>query len=66
VPLKVREVIKELEKAGWRQIRVKGDHRIFRHPGGRITVISGQLGDDVRLGTYRAILRQIKIKEEPE
>src|SRR5438132_1310575 len=30
VPLKVREVIKELEKAGWRQVRAKGDHQTFR------------------------------------
>jgi predicted RNA binding protein YcfA (HicA-like mRNA interferase family) len=66
VPLKVREVINELEKAGWRQIRAKGDHRIFRHPDGRITVVSGKLGDDVRPGTYRAILRQTRIKEESE
>jgi predicted RNA binding protein YcfA (HicA-like mRNA interferase family) len=66
VPLKVREVIKELENAGWRQVRTKGDHRIFRHSDGRITVVSGQLGDDVRPGTYKAILRQTKIKEEFE
>lgn len=63
MPLKVREVIKELEKAGWHQVRAKGDHRIFRHADGRITVVSGQLGDDVRPGTYKAILRQTKIKE---
>ncbi|MBZ5678187.1 MAG: type II toxin-antitoxin system HicA family toxin [Acidobacteriia bacterium] len=66
VPLKVREVIKELEKAGWRQVRTKGDHRVFKHSDGRITVVSGQLGDDVRPGTYNAILRQTRIKEEPE
>jgi hypothetical protein len=26
----------------------------------------GKLGDDVRPGTYKAILKQTKIKEEPE
>jgi predicted RNA binding protein YcfA (HicA-like mRNA interferase family) len=66
VPLKVREVIKELEKAGWQNIRTKGDHRVFRHPDGRITVVSGKLGDDVRPGTHGAILRQTRIKEEPQ
>jgi len=66
VPLKVREVIKELEKAGWRQVRAKGDHRVFKHSDGRITVVSGQLSDDVRPGTYKAILRQTKIKEGTE
>jgi predicted RNA binding protein YcfA (HicA-like mRNA interferase family) len=66
VPLKVREVIKELEDAGWVQVRTKGDHRVFRYSDGRTTVVSGKLGDDVRPGTYKAILRQTKIKEESE
>jgi predicted RNA binding protein YcfA (HicA-like mRNA interferase family) len=66
VPVKVRELIKELEAAGWVHVRTKGDHRVFRHTGGRITVVSGKLGDDVRPGTYKAILKQIRIKEEQE
>lgn len=65
MPLKVREVIRELEGAGWKHIRTKGDHRVFRHADGRTTVVSGNLGDDVRPGTYAAILRQTKIKERP-
>lgn len=36
VPLKIREVITKLEDAGWRNIRTKGDHRIFRHPDGQL------------------------------
>ena len=66
MPLKVREVIRELEKAGWLHTRTKGDHRVFRYSDGRITVISGKLGDDVRPGTYQAILKQTKIKKESE
>jgi predicted RNA binding protein YcfA (HicA-like mRNA interferase family) len=66
VPRKVREVVKDLEKAGWRHIRTKGDHRVFRHPDGRIAVVSGKLGDDVRPSTYQAILRQTRIKKESE
>lgn len=66
VPLKVRQVIKQLEEAGWFHVRTKGDHRVFRYPDGRITVVSGKLGDDVRPGTYKAILKQTKIKEESE
>jgi predicted RNA binding protein YcfA (HicA-like mRNA interferase family) len=65
LPLKVREVIKVLEKAGWRHIRTSGDHRVFQSADGHITVVSGKLSDDVRPGTYRAILRQTGI-EEPE
>jgi predicted RNA binding protein YcfA (HicA-like mRNA interferase family) len=66
VPLKVREVIRELEKAGWQHVRTKGDHRVFRNSDGRTTVVSGKFGDDVRPGTYNAILRQIRIKKESE
>jgi predicted RNA binding protein YcfA (HicA-like mRNA interferase family) len=66
VPQKVREVIKELERAGWQHVRTKGDHRVFRNSDGAITVVSGKLGDDVRPGTYSAILRQTRIKEEPQ
>ncbi len=66
MPLKVRDVIKELESAGSVHVRAKGDHRVFRHSDGRITVVSGKLGNDVRLGTYQAILKQTKIKKEPE
>ncbi|MEQ1885253.1 MAG: type II toxin-antitoxin system HicA family toxin [Bryobacteraceae bacterium] len=63
MPLKVREVIKLLEKAGWKHDRTNGDHRIYKGPDGQITVVSGRLGDDVRPGTYRAILRQTGIEE---
>lgn len=66
MPLKVREVIKELETAGWVNVRTKGDHRVFRYSDDRITVVSGKLGDDVRPGTYKAILKRTKIKEESE
>jgi predicted RNA binding protein YcfA (HicA-like mRNA interferase family) len=59
----VRDVIHALEVAGWRHVRTAGDHRILRSPDGRITVVSGRLGDDVRPGTYRAVLRQTGIKE---
>ena len=66
MPLKVRDVIRDLNEAGWRHIRTKGDHRVFQHPDGRTTVVSGQIGDDVRIGTYKAILRQTRMKEELE
>jgi len=63
VPLKIREVIKLLEKNGGRLVRKKGDHRVFRNDEGKTTVISGKTSDDVRPGTYGAILRQTGIKE---
>ena len=61
--VKVRDLIKTLENAGWRHVRTSGDHRVFKNPEGRIAVVSGRLGDDVRPGTYHAVLRQTGIKE---
>jgi predicted RNA binding protein YcfA (HicA-like mRNA interferase family) len=63
MPQRVRDVIKALEAAGWRHIRTSGDHPVFRDSSGRITIVSGHLGDEVRPGTYRAILRQTGMKE---
>jgi len=65
VPLKARDVIGSLERQQWRHVRTSGDQRIYRSPDGRITVVSGELGEDVRQGTWRAILKQTGI-EEPE
>ena len=63
MPLKVRDVIRLLEKNEWSHVRTTGDHRIYRAADGRVTVVSGKLGDDVRLGTWRAILKQTGLEE---
>jgi predicted RNA binding protein YcfA (HicA-like mRNA interferase family) len=45
--MKVRDVIKRLEKAGWYIVRMKGSHRQYKHDdySGLVTV-SGHTGDD--------------------
>jgi len=65
--VKVRELIREVEQAGWRQVRQKGGHRQFSRPerAGVLTV-SGSLGKDVPLGLLRAILKQAGIPREPQ
>ena len=62
VPLKVKEIIKLLERHDWRHVRTSGDHRIYKSPDGRVTVVSGTLSEEVRPGTWRAILRQTGIE----
>jgi predicted RNA binding protein YcfA (HicA-like mRNA interferase family) len=37
--LKPREVIKVLEKLGFKEVRQKGSHKQFRHPDGRCTTV---------------------------
>ena len=49
MPRKIRQLIKDLEKAGFEFEPGKGSHRKFRHPlTTEVVVISGQLGDDCR------------------
>ena len=61
--MKVREVIKLIEKDGWEKVRHNGSHRQYKHPykKGRVT-ISGNLGDDIAIGTLYSIQKQAEIK----
>ncbi|MGA2970443.1 MAG: type II toxin-antitoxin system HicA family toxin [Acidimicrobiales bacterium] len=64
--MKVREVISELEQAGWVQIRQTGSHRHFKHatlPGS--VCVAGNLGDDVPKGTLGNIVRQAGLERRP-
>ena len=56
---KVREVIRLLNRDGWRQVRQAGSHRQFHHANkpGTVTV-AGQANDDVPTGTLKSIKRQ--------
>jgi hypothetical protein len=48
--VKVLEVIRELEREGWRQVRQKGSHRQFHHPTKTGTVtVAGSLGASAML-----------------
>jgi predicted RNA binding protein YcfA (HicA-like mRNA interferase family) len=59
VIVKVRDLIRELEAAGWVQVRQVGSHRQFRHPTkpGTVTV-PGKASDDVAKGTLGSVIRQ--------
>ena len=48
MPRKVRELICDLEHAGFVNRGGKGSHRNYLHPLGARITISGGLGDDVR------------------
>lgn len=62
--MKVREVIKLLERDGWRLVRTRGSHRHFHHPTkpGTVTV-AGKPSVDVPPGTLNNIFRQAGWKE---
>ena len=56
MPPKIRELVAELESAGFVDRGGKGSHRIFVHPTVRKPVtISGSLGDDAKYYQVRAV-----------
>lgn len=61
--MKVRDVIRVIEKDGWRLMRTKGSHRQFQHhaKAGTVTV-AGKLGVDVPRGTLNSILKQAGLR----
>ena len=61
--MKVRAVLKLLERDGWVLVVTRGSHRQFKHSTkrGRVTV-SGARGDDMPKGTLSSVLRQAGLK----
>lgn len=61
--MKIREVIKMLERDGWHKVRTRGSHRQYRHPKkpGTITV-AGKLSAEMPSGTLSAILKSAGLK----
>lgn len=61
--MKVRDVIRRIERDGWRFARQRGSHRVYVHPHKPGTVIiAGQRGEDVPVGTLGNILQQAGLK----
>ncbi|HEX8200058.1 MAG TPA: type II toxin-antitoxin system HicA family toxin [Isosphaeraceae bacterium] len=48
MPRKIRELIRDLERAGFVDRGGKGDHRNFEHLRGVRVTVSGQTGDDAK------------------
>lgn len=63
--MKVREIIRLLERDGWYLDRTRGSHRQFRHAekAGTVTV-AGKPSLDLPPGTLRSVLRQAGLIDE--
>ena len=62
--LKGKEVIRILERSGFRTIRTKGSHVFLRHADGRATVVPVHSGETIGPGLLRAILRDVEMSIE--
>ena len=55
--LNPKEVIKVLDKLGFRFIRQEGSHMFFEHPDGRTTIIPNHPGQDIGRGLLNKIIK---------
>jgi predicted RNA binding protein YcfA (HicA-like mRNA interferase family) len=61
--VKVRNVVKMLEKDGWFVVRTKGSHRQFKHKTKKgLVTIAGKPSDELAPGTLNSVLKQADLK----
>ena len=60
LPRKVRELVRDLEAAGFVNRGGKGSHRNFEHPTGLRVTISGKAGDDAERYQIKLVRRYIR------
>ncbi len=58
------ELIKILEKVGFKAVRQKGSHVLLKHKNNRTTIIPVHKGKDVDRSLLRKILRDTKISPD--
>ncbi len=62
--MKIRDIIKLIERDGWYLVATKGSHRQYKHSTkpGRVT-IAGHLNDDLAPGTLNSVLKQAQLQK---
>ena len=58
------QVVRALQRAGFKVAHVTGSHHIMRHPDGRGTTVPVHQGRDVAKGTLRGILSDVGMTTE--
>ena len=61
--MKVRQVIRLLERDGWVLVRTRGSHRQYKHsekPG--LVTLAGKPSEELAPGTLNSILKQAGLK----
>jgi predicted RNA binding protein YcfA (HicA-like mRNA interferase family) len=61
--VKVKDVIKKIEKDGWFIVRTKGSHRQFKHKTKKgLVTIAGKPSSELATGTLNSVLKQAGLK----
>jgi predicted RNA binding protein YcfA (HicA-like mRNA interferase family) len=66
MPRKIRDLVRDLQRAGFVDRGGKGSHRNFEHPAGVHITLSGNLGADAKPYQERDIQRSIAEAERGE
>jgi predicted RNA binding protein YcfA (HicA-like mRNA interferase family) len=66
MPRKVRELLAELERAGFVDPGGKGSHRNLAHPRGVRITVAGKPGDDAKPYQEKDVARALREVEEGE
>ena len=64
MPRKIRELIRDLEKAGFENRGGKGSHRNFEHPLGQRVTVSGKANSDAKPYQEREVSKAIEESEQ--
>lgn len=59
-----RQLIRVLEKRGWKLVRSKGSHHHFRHPNSPNLVVVPVHARDIKWGTLSGILSDAGVSRE--
>lgn len=60
--MKPKDLIKDLEKDGWRVTRIDGSHHIMKHPDHPGMLVIPLHNKDLKPGTLTHILKQAGLK----
>lgn len=62
--MKVRDVIKLIEKDGWYLVRIRGSHRQYKHSTKKgLVTVAGKPSDELAPGTLNSVLKQARLKK---
>ncbi|HEX3797075.1 MAG TPA: type II toxin-antitoxin system HicA family toxin [Verrucomicrobiae bacterium] len=64
MPRKIRQLMGDLEKAGFQNCGGKGSHRNYKHPTGPYVLLSGNPGDDAHHYQEKNVKRAIALVKE--
>ena len=59
-----KELISILKKIGFEVIRIKGSHHYLKHQDGRATVIPVHSNEDIGIGLFMKILKDIEVSKD--